>query len=102
MEFEAEFSYALHPMPAGRVAFRRWRWELWHGASLLATGWRTSPGQAEHALRSHAARVAHRLFGLHALRPENHELTAAFGPGQTARLRAGSISCVLIPRTENA
>jgi hypothetical protein len=101
MEFQAEFSYALHPMPSGRVAFRRWRWELWHGASLEATGWRTSSRQAEHALRTHAARVAHRLFGVHALRPEDNVVMGAFRPGAPARLRVGDVSCVLIPRANS-
>jgi hypothetical protein len=102
MEFEAQFSYALHPMPSGRVAFRRWRWELWHGASLLATGWRTSPRQAEHALRAHAARGAHRLLGLHALRPEDNVTVDPFLPGTPVRLRAGTVSCLLVPRGDAA
>ena len=34
------FAYALYPLPPGRLPFRRWRWELWHGANLVAAGWR--------------------------------------------------------------
>jgi hypothetical protein len=97
-----EFSYALRPMPAGRVSFRRWRWELWHGSSLLATGWRTSPRQAEHALRVHAARVAHRLLGLHVLRPEDNVVSDRFIPGAPVRLRAGAVSCLLVPLADDA
>ena len=30
------FAYALYPLPPGRLPFRRWRWELWHGPTLVA------------------------------------------------------------------
>src|SRR3954469_13932046 len=78
---EPELLYALHPMPPSRGGFRRWRWELWHGPRLLATGWRMSERHAERALRTAAARFTHRVLGLHPLRPEVHEATGAFGPG---------------------
>ncbi len=26
----------LHLLTAGRIPFRRWRWELWHGSRMLA------------------------------------------------------------------
>jgi hypothetical protein len=69
-EPDVELHYALHLLPAGRFPFRRWRFELWHGQRLLATGWRTSEAHAKHALRERAARVAVRVQGLHILRPE--------------------------------
>ena len=36
-----ELTYALHLLPRGRIALRRWRWELWHESHLLAAGWRS-------------------------------------------------------------
>ena len=30
-----QFAYALHPVPPGRLPFRRWRWELWHGSTMV-------------------------------------------------------------------
>ncbi|MEA2444231.1 MAG: hypothetical protein QOJ12_1523, partial [Thermoleophilales bacterium] len=44
------FEYSLSELPPGRVGFRRWRWELWHGAVLLASGWRLSARDARRAL----------------------------------------------------
>ena len=93
---EAELFYALHPLPPGRHGFRRWRWELWHGASLLATGWRTTEGHAERALRSAASRFAHRMLGLHPLRPEAAVVAGRFGA--VAELDCGAVRCVLIPK----
>jgi hypothetical protein len=63
-----QLTYSLHLLPAGRIPFRRWRWELWHGAQLLAAGWRVSALHAQRAMRVHALRYAHRLHGLHPLR----------------------------------
>jgi hypothetical protein len=93
-----QFSYALYPLPPGRLPFGRWRWELWHGATLLAAGWRLSRPQAGRALRVQAAAFGHRLFGLPA--PGRDQL-AAHGdlrPGTTERLAIGPISCALVPR----
>ena len=45
-----QFQYAIGLLPRGRFTFRRWRWELWHGAVLRASGWRLSPRDAERAL----------------------------------------------------
>ena len=58
------FSYVLHELPPGRLPFRRWRFELWHGARLEAAGWRTTERDAVRALRKHGSRVGHRMFGL--------------------------------------
>jgi hypothetical protein len=92
------FDYALHPLPPGRVGFRRWRWELWHGATLLATGWRTSPRDAERALWTAASRRVHELLGLRALRPERARALDPFRPGAVVRLDCGAGTCVLAPR----
>jgi hypothetical protein len=93
-----EFAYALYPLPPGRLPFRRWRWELWHGPNLVAAGWRLARPDAGRALRVRAAEFGHRLFGL----PFAAQgLAAAAGdlqPGTTERLAIGPISCVLVPR----
>lgn len=94
-----QFGYALYPLPPGRLPFRRWRWELWHGANLVAAGWRLGRADAGRALRVHAVEFGHRLFGLPA--PAREHRAAAAGdlrPGTTERLAIGPISCVLAPR----
>src|SRR4051812_49570542 len=58
------FSYVLHELPRDRLPFRRWRFELWHGARLEAAGWRTTERDALRALHKHGSRVAHGMFGL--------------------------------------
>lgn len=68
---ELELGYALYELPPRRVPFRRWRWELWHGAQLVACGWRLSRADAARAVRSRA-----------------DELTA----------RKGAAGCTLVPR----
>ena len=62
-----ELNYALQMLPAGRIPFRRWRWELWSGNLLLAAGWRVHPLHAQRAVRVRALRHAHRVHGLHPL-----------------------------------
>ena len=59
-----EFSYSLYLLPPGRMPFRRWRWELWHGPQLVAAGWRLGRPEAGRALRVYAAEHGHKLFGL--------------------------------------
>jgi hypothetical protein len=95
---EPELQYALRVMPPGRGGYRRWRWELWHGPRLLATGWRMSERHAERALRTAASRFAHRVLGLHPLRPELAAATGAFAPGAAVRIQSGAVSCRLVPR----
>ena len=93
-----QFGYALHELPPGRLPFRRWRWELWHGATLVAAGWRVSRSQAGRALRISAAEFGHRLFGLPT---PPHDPAAARGdlrPGSAERLAIGPITCLLVPR----
>jgi hypothetical protein len=92
-----QFAYALHPLPPGRLPFGRWRWELWHGSTLVAAGWRLSRPQAGRALRVHAAEFGHRLFGL----PAPAAPPVAGGdlrPGAAERLAVGAITCMLVPR----
>ena len=92
------FEYALAELPRGRVGFRRWRWELWHGALLLASGWRLSAADARRALRTAASRRAHEQLGLHPLRPERASEVNAFVDGAVVRVDCGAVTCVLSPR----
>jgi hypothetical protein len=89
------FSYALHELPPGRLPFRRWRWELWHGARLEAAGWRLSERDAARALRQHGSRVGHRLFGLRP--PEDDDVGPPFRPGAAVRVRHGAVAFALVP-----
>jgi hypothetical protein len=92
------FGYALHPLAPGRFGFRRWRYELWHGNHLHAAGWRTSRRAAESALRRHAARVGHAIFGLS---PSADAIASVDGEvplGATVRIDAGAVSLMLVPR----
>ena len=95
-----ELSYALCLLPAGGVTFRRWRWELWHGPRLLAAGWRLNPLHAQRALRTHAMRYAHRLHGLHLLRPDAGDASEAVWPGRPIALESGAVRVLLVPREE--
>jgi hypothetical protein len=92
------FSYVLHELPRGRMPFRRWRFELWHGARLEAAGWRTSERDALSALRTHGSRVAHAMFGL---RPQAGRGRQRGGPefraGAAVRLDDGGIAFSLVP-----
>lgn len=93
-----ELSYALHELPPGRLPFRRWRWELWHGARLEAAGWRVSERDAVRALSGHGSRVAHRFFGLRAPERPAVRLPASVQPGMTLRLDAAGVPVALRPR----
>jgi hypothetical protein len=94
------FEYALRELPLGRFMFRRWRWELWHGPVLRASGWRTSPSHAERALRTAASYWAHEAVGLRALRPETATSHGRFG--SVVHVDCGAVACVLMPRGEEA
>ena len=91
-----EFAYALYALPPGRLPFRRWRWELWHGATLVASGWRLARPDAGAALRHRAAEFGCRLFGLPA--PTERAGRADLRPGATERVVLGPITCLLVPR----
>lgn len=95
---EPELHYVVDELPPGRLPFRRWRYELWHGPTLLATGWRTTERQVERALRTHATRHAHRVLGLHALRPDRAAVPGGFRAGAPARVVCGAVTCLLLPR----
>ena len=97
-----QFAYALYALPPGRLPFGRWRWELWHGSTMVAAGWRLSRPQAGRALRLHAAEFGHRLFGLRA--PERAPLSGSgdLRPGDAERVAIGSITRVLVPRALEA
>ena len=92
------FEYELETLPPGRVGFRRWRWRLWHGASLLASGWRTSSLSAERALQAAASRRVHELLGVRALRPERAHALDRFAAGAAVRVDCGPATCLLAPR----
>jgi hypothetical protein len=94
-----ELSYVLHLLPIGRIAFRRWRYELWDGSELLAAGWRLSPAQAQRALRVHAMRYAHRRHGLLPLHPSPGTLSDTAWPGRRMALEWGELRVLLTPRT---
>lgn len=92
-----DFTYTLHPMRPGRVAMRRWRWELWHGGRLHAAGWRLSERDAQRALRQHGARVARAMFGL----PESAGRRSAapgFVPGAIVSVDEAGVRFRLVPR----
>jgi hypothetical protein len=97
-----KFAYALHPLPPNRVGLRRWRWELWQGAALVAAGWRLSQEHAERALCTAASRRGHALLGLHALRPERAAAAGGLGVGAPVRLDCGAFECLLVPRLPGA
>jgi hypothetical protein len=94
------FSYVLHELPPGRLPFRRWRFELWHGARLEAAGWRTTERDAVRALRKHGSRVGHRMFGLRP--PPDGEGPGKGGfvlmPGTAVRVQHGAVTFTLVPR----
>jgi len=93
-----QFAYALHPLPPGRLPFRRWRWELWHGANLVAAGWRLTRSDAGGALRVHAAEFGHRLFGLPVPERDPRAARGDLRPGHAERLAIGAITAMLVPR----
>ncbi len=97
-----EFAYALHLLPPGRIGFRRWRWELWHGPALLCAGWRLSREHAERALRAAASRAGHARLGVHPLHPERNLVRGAFHEGATVRVDCGALTCVLVPLRASA
>jgi hypothetical protein len=92
-------AYALYVLPPGRFPFRRWRWELWHGARLVAAGWRTSRPMAERAVQRYAGDFGHSLFGL---TPPANTPHAPLPPGAATRVEVGSVAVQLVPRALEA
>jgi hypothetical protein len=90
------FSYVVHELPRDRLPFRRWRFELWHGARLEAAGWRTTERDALRALHKHGSRVAHRMFGLRP--PPEAPRGGGLRPGASVRVLHGGIAFALVPR----
>ena len=88
--------YALHEIPPGRLPFARWRWELWHGARLEATGWRLSERDAARALRRHGSVVGHRLLGVPRRKDSSRDFEP-FRPGAAVTVRDGAIVFALEP-----
>jgi len=93
-----EFDYALHLLPPGKMGFSRWRWELWHGRTLLASGWRTDRRAAVRALQRHGTRVAMGMFGLRRELPSAADLGSELPPGRTLKVEVGAVSFLLVPR----
>lgn len=97
-----QFGYVLKQLPAGRVPFVRWRWELWHGQQLVGAGWQLERLAAARSLRARAAEFGHRLLGQRppSLETRRHAASRAgdLRPGQTERLVIGAVSCTLVPR----
>ncbi|MBA2505711.1 MAG: hypothetical protein H0V29_07180 [Thermoleophilaceae bacterium] len=91
------FQYALHERKPGRFPLRRWRYELWHGARLEAAGWRVSERDAARAVRLHASRVGHRLFGLTPRPAPDPRSVPAFRPGTAVQVRDGAVAFALVP-----
>ena len=92
-----EFAYSLYPLPPGRMPFRRWRWELWHGARLEGTGWRLSEHDASRAVQRHGALVGQRLLGVGAAPPPAPRDLEPFRPGATVHVRGGGVFFSLVP-----
>ncbi|WP_249011467.1 hypothetical protein [Conexibacter sp. DBS9H8] len=90
--------YDLHLLPRGRTPFRRWHWELWHGPTLLAAGWRLQPLEAQRSIRVHAVRYAHRLHGLRVLHPDVDHPAEVPWQGRTQRFVWGALQIELRPR----
>jgi hypothetical protein len=93
-----EFSYAVEPLPPGRLPFHRWRWELWQGAWLLAAGWCTAPASAERALLRAVTRRLHELRGVRALHLDGARLLDRLTSVAPARVETGVGSALLVPR----
>lgn len=66
-------AYAIRALPPSALG-RRWRWELWDGAVLLAAGWRFSETRARQAVDVAAGRHLHRVTGVAPLRPSHGSL----------------------------
>jgi hypothetical protein len=92
-----ELNYDLYLMPRGRVSFRRWHWELWRGATLLAAGWRLDPLEAQRTIRIHAVRYAHRVHGLRVLRPDVDHPDETPWRGRPVSMRWGELQIELSP-----
>lgn len=99
---QLSFHYVVHELPLGRLPFRRWRFELWHGAHLRAAGWRVSERDALRALRTHGSRLGHEMFGLRAPLDDPATPGPLFRPGAAVRVQHGAVAFSLAPRQLDA
>jgi hypothetical protein len=90
------FAYVVREIAPERFPFRRWRWELWQDALLVAAGWVTTPLRVERALRIAASRRLHQLAGVTPLQPERARLLDALAPDRASRVDAGIGMCLLV------
>ncbi len=93
-----QFDYLLHLLEPGRIPFHRWRWELWHGSTLVASGWRLGRPDAGRALRIAASEFGLRLFGLPVPPRDPRAGVGDLRPGTVERVTIGPTACVLVPR----
>jgi hypothetical protein len=93
-----ELSYSLYLLPPGRFLFHRWKWELWHGPRLIASGWRLTRADAGRALRVHAGEFGHRLFGLPVPPRDDRSARGDLLPGAAERITIGAVTALLVPR----
>lgn len=89
------FAYAIHPLPLGGYGFRRWRFEVWHGAAMVAAGWRVSERDASRAIESLACDRARHMFGLDATARRRRE---GFRTGASVRVDDAGVAFELVPR----
>jgi len=88
--------YALHELPPGRLPLTRWRWELWHGSRLEATGWQFSERDAARSVRRHASLVGHRALGVPHGGRRSRDFEP-FRPGSSVQVRDGAVLVALVP-----
>lgn len=91
-------TYSLYPLPPGKLPFWRYRWEIWHGARLIAAGWRTSRSAAERAVQVFGAEYGHELVGLRPPPRDPRVPVEPLPPGVARRLQVGPVSLQLVPR----
>ncbi|MGI8750412.1 MAG: hypothetical protein ACR2J6_07675 [Thermoleophilaceae bacterium] len=88
--------YALHELPPDRLPFTRWRWELWHGSRLEATGWQLSERGAARSVRRTARGWATACWGVPPRETKSSDFEP-FRPGTSVRIRDGAVIFVLVP-----
>ena len=93
-----EFAYSLYPLPPGRMPFRRWRWELWHGAHLVAAGWRLSRPTPAARCGCTPPITGTGCSACPRRRATPRVARGDLAPGTTERVAIGSITALLVPR----
>ena len=92
------FAYALYQLPPGRLPFRRWRWELWHGATWSRPAGGSARPDAGRALRVHAPSSATGCSGCPCPRATRAPGAATCAPAAPSGWRSAPISATLVPR----